>query len=78
MFSEVPSRRITERRNEIKSACWAALGIASEIAGWERHHRLGWEMVTASVVLVLSILSYLNKGHDDPWDPPCEDSHGRS
>jgi hypothetical protein len=74
MFEEIPSRRITERREALKEALLAGLGIAGGLTEVARKGRIDFETLGWLVVFLFGVYSYWRKRHEDPWTPPAEDT----
>ena len=77
MFNQVPNRRITARRESMKSALIAACSVTFGGKEVWRTGRVSWETLGWAVVFVLSIHSYWKGRHEDPWNPPDEDGKER-
>jgi hypothetical protein len=73
MFDEVPSQRITERRDALKEALLALLGIAGGAVEAFRKGRLDWETVGWILVFLVAVRAYWKKRHRDPWTPPLDE-----
>jgi len=73
MFDEMPNRRITQRRRELRDALIAAISLFAGGTEAFRKGRLDWETVGWAVVFVLSVLGYWKGRHEDPWNPPNQD-----
>jgi hypothetical protein len=77
LFDQFPNRRITERRESLKSA---AIALISLIAGGSdvfRKGRLDWGTLGWAFVFILSLHSYWKGRHEDPWNPPDLDGKQR-
>ena len=74
MFEEIPNRRITERRDSLREAMFGLLGVVGGIQTFLRKGHLDWETLWWAFVFVIGISVYLQKRHEDPWDPPVNDN----
>ena len=77
MFDQVPNRRITERRSELKDALVAAICLGAGVTEAVRKGHVDWETLTWAVVFILSVVGYSKKRHEDPWNPPDVDGKER-
>jgi len=77
LFNQIPNRRITRRRQNLKDAVIAAISLVG--GGFDALHkgRVGWGTLGWAVVFGLSIMGYWRGRHQDPWDPPDEDGKER-
>jgi len=58
MFDEVPNRRITERRSNLKEAALASLGIAGGVSEAIRKGGPDWETLAWILVFAVGAYSY--------------------
>ena len=77
MFEEFPNRRITQRRESLKSAAIALISLVSGGSEAFRKGRLDWGTLGWAIVFVLSLHSYWKGRHEDPWNPPDADGKER-
>jgi hypothetical protein len=71
MFNELPSRRITERRQALGIAVYSAIVIALTIVTIVRHQGFSWSDLGICIFLLcIGVIVYRRLRHVDPWDPP--------
>jgi hypothetical protein len=73
MFDEVPSARITERRDALREALIAAAGVVGGTLEAFRKGRVDWETLGWILIFITGVYAYWKKRHDDPWTPPLHD-----
>jgi hypothetical protein len=78
MFDEVPNRRVTERRSNLKESVLAFLGIVGGVSEAIRKGGPDWETLGWAIVFVVGIYNYWRKRHEDPFTPPIEPSEPRT
>lgn len=76
MFDQIPNRRITQRRQNLRDALIAAVSL---VAGASEAYRKGfdWNMLLWAAIFILSVLGYWQGRHEDPWNPPDADGKER-
>jgi len=77
LFDQVPNRRITDRREALKSAVIALISFAAGASEAFQKGRIGWGTLVWGIVFVLSAHSYWKARHEDPWNPPDADGKKR-
>src|ERR1700690_1485233 len=77
MFEQIPNRRITQRRESLKSAVIALISLVAGASDAFRKGRLDWGTLGWAIVFVLSLHSYWKGRHEDPWNPPEVDRKER-
>ena len=71
---EVPSRRITQRRDALKDAMLAAIGVVGGTVEFLRKGKFDWETIVWVLVSLTGLRTYWKKRHKDSWWPPLEDA----
>ena len=77
MFDQVPNRRITQRRQDLKDAMVAAVSLVAGTSEAFRQGRLGWNTLFWAIIFILGVWGYWRGRHEDPWDPPDIDGKER-
>lgn len=76
MFDQIPNRRITQRRQNLKNAPLAAVSLVAAVSEASHRGRMDRNTFFWSLVFVLSVSGYWKGRHEDPWNPPDVDAKG--
>jgi hypothetical protein len=77
MFSEIPSRRITDRRQMFVFALYGAIIVALTIVEIVRRERVVWsDAVIGLAFLCIGGMTYRRLRHAEPWTPPEHNPDG--